>query len=131
MTEEEFINSGATINQIDKVFKFFNIPVRLYIFTGALFYEYNPDNYEKGRVKIFRRLVKNNHIYLLNHDLDILRQIQSKDKYNAFITSKFFIADRIESIEYKIFDNIDELLNMTDKEEYALIYSDKSRSFIN
>ena len=62
MTEDEFINTGATINQMDKVFKFFNILVRLYNFTGSLIYEYNPDNYEKGRVKIFRGLVKNNHI---------------------------------------------------------------------
>ena len=45
MTEEEFIYTGATINQMDKVFKFFKIPVRLYNFTGALIYEYNPDNY--------------------------------------------------------------------------------------
>ena len=124
MTEEEFINTGATINQMDKVFKFFNIPVRLYNFTGALIYEYNPDNYEKGRVKIFRGLVKNNHIYLLNHDLETLRQVQPKDKYNAFTTSKFYITDRTEPIEYKMFDNVDELLNMTDKEEYALIHSD-------
>ena len=36
MTEEEFINAGATLNQMDKVFKFFNIPVRLYKFAGAL-----------------------------------------------------------------------------------------------
>ena len=69
MTEEEFINTGATINQMDKVFKFLHIPVRLSNFTGALIYEYNPDIYQKGRVKIFRGLVKNNHIYLLNHDL--------------------------------------------------------------
>ena len=124
MTEEEFINTGATINQMDKVFKFFNIPVRLYNFTGALIYEYNPDNYEKGRVKIFRGLVKNNHIYLLNHDLDTLKQVQPKDKYNAFTTSKFYITDRTEPIEYKMFDNVDELLNMTDKEEYSLIHSD-------
>ena len=58
MTEDEFINTGATINQMDKIFKFFNIPVRLYNFTGALIYEYNPENYEKGRVKIFRGLLK-------------------------------------------------------------------------
>ena len=99
MTEDEFINTGATRNQMDKVFKFFNIPVRLYNFTGALIYEYNPENYEKGRVKMFRGLVKNSHIYLLNHDLDILRQIQQKDKYNAFTTSKFYITDRTEPIE--------------------------------
>ena len=32
MNEEEFINNGASVNQMDKVFKFFNIPVRLYNF---------------------------------------------------------------------------------------------------
>ena len=124
MTEDEFINTGATINQMDKVFKFFNIPVRLYNFTGALIYEYNPENYEKGRVKIFRGLVENNHIYLLNHDLDTLRQVQPKDNYNAFTTNKFYITDKTEPVEYKMFDNVDERLNMTDKEEYALIHSD-------
>ena len=123
MTEEEIINTGATINQMDKVFKFFNIPVRLYNSTGALIYEHNPDNYEKGRVKIFRGLVKNNHTYFLNHDLDTIRQIQPKDKYNAFTTSEFYITDRTEPIEKKN-NNVDELLNMTDKEEYALIHSD-------
>ena len=124
MTEEELVNTGATINQMDKVFKFFNIPVKLYNFTGALIYEYNPDNCEKGRVKIFRGLVKNNHIYLLNHDLDTLKQIQPKDKYNAFTTSKFYITDKTEPVEYKMFENVDELLKMTDKEDYALINSD-------
>ena len=86
---------------MDKVFKFFNIPVRLYNFTGALIYEYNPENYEKGRAKIFRGLVKNNHIYLLNHDLDTLRQVQPKENYNAFTTSKFYITDKTEPVEYK------------------------------
>ena len=77
MTEEEFINNGASINQMDRVFKFFNIPVRLYNFTGGLIYQHDPKDYEKGRVKMFRGLVKNNHIYLLNHDLNTLRQMQA------------------------------------------------------
>ena len=54
MSEEEFINNGASVNQMDKVFKFFNIPVRLYNFIGNLIYEYNPNNYLNGKVKIFR-----------------------------------------------------------------------------
>ena len=124
MTEDEFMNTGAAINQLDKVLKLFNIPVRLYNFTGALIYEYNPDNYEKGRVKMFRGLVKNSHIYLLNDNLDTLRQVQPQDNYNAFTTSKLYITDRTEPIEYKMFDNVDELLSMTDKEEYAMIHSD-------
>ena len=126
MTEEEFINNGATINQMDKVFKFFNIPVRLYNFTGAMIYEHNPDNYEKGRVKTFRGLVKNNHIYLLNDKLETLSQIQPPDRYKVSATSKFYITDKTEPVQYKMFDNVDELLKMTDKEEYALIHSENN-----
>ena len=44
--------------------------------------------------------------------------------YDCFITSKFHITDKTEPVEYKIFDNIDELLNMADKEEYILTHSD-------
>ena len=125
MTEEEFINNGASINQMDKVFQFFNIPARLYNFTGGLIYQHNPKDYEKGRVKMFRGLVKNNHIYLLNHDLNTLRQMQANEEgFKAPTTSRFYITDRNEPIKYKMFDDVDDLIKMRDEEEYALIHSD-------
>ena len=125
MTEEEFINNGASINQMDKVFKFFNIPARLYNFTGGLIYQHDPDDFKKGRVKMFRGLVKNNHIYLLNHDLNTLRQMQANEEgFKAPATSRFYITDRNEPIKYKMFDDVDDLLKMRDEEEYALIHSD-------
>ena len=114
MSEDEFVNNGASINQMDSVFKFFNIPVRLYNFTGAMIYEYSPPSYEKGRVREFRGLVKNNHIYLLNNDLDTLKHIQPKENFSAFTTSKFYITDRTEPVEYKMFKKIDELLKIKD-----------------
>ena len=125
MTEEEFINNGASITQMDRVFQFLNIPVRLYNFTGGLIYQHNPKDYEKGRVKMFRGLVKNNHIYLLNHDLNTLRQMQANEEgFKAPTTSRFYITDRNEPIKYKMFDDVDDLLKMRDEEEYALIHSD-------
>ena len=125
MTEEEFINNGASINQMDKVFQFFNIPARLYNFTGGLIYQHNPKDYEKGRVKMFRGLVKNNHIYLLNHDLNTLRQMQANEEgFKAPTTSRFYITDRNEPIKYNMFDDVDDLLKMRDEEEYALIHSE-------
>ena len=125
MTEEELIINGASINQMDRVFKFFNIPVRLYNFTGGLIYQHDPDDFKKGRVKMFRGLVKNNHIYLLNHDLNTLRQVQANEEgFKAPITSRLYISDRNEPIKYKMFDDADDLLKMRDEEEYALIHSD-------
>ena len=126
MTEEELINNGASINQMDRVFKkIFNIPVRLYNFTGSLIYQRDPDDFKKGRVKMFRGLVKNNHIYLLNHNLNTLRQIQANEEgFKAPATSRFSITDKNETIKYKMFDDVDELLKMRDEEEYALIHSE-------
>ena len=91
MTEEEFINNGASINQMDKVFKFFNIPVKLYNLTSKLIYEYSPNNYEKGKVKLFRGLVNNDHIYLLNHDLHALTQMANTGVFKASTPSNFIL----------------------------------------
>ena len=124
MNEEEFINNGASVNQMDKVFKFFNIPVRLYNFIGNLIYEYNPNNYLNGKVKMFRGLVKNKHIYLLNHDLEKLCQKTPDDTFKAPTTGKFYITDKNEPLEYKMFSNVDELLQMREQDEYALIHSE-------
>ena len=63
MTEQELVKNGAPISQLDKVFKFFNIPVRLYNFAGGLIYQHNPEDYKQGRVKMLRGLVKNNHVF--------------------------------------------------------------------
>ena len=51
-------------------------------------------------------------------------QGQAKDKCNAFTTSKSYMTEKTEPVDYKMFGNVDELLNMTDEEEYALIHSD-------
>ena len=74
---------------------------------------------------MFRGLVKNNHIYLLNHDLNTLRQMQANEEgFKAPTTSRFYITDRDEPIKHKMFDDVDDLLKMRDEEEYALIHSD-------
>ena len=65
---------------MDKVFKFFHVPVRLYNFTKGLTYQRNLGDLHKGRVKMFRGLVKNNHIYVLKHDINTLRQCKQTRK---------------------------------------------------
>ena len=42
VSDEEFIKNGASVMQMDRVFKYFNIPVRLYNFNGEILYKHDP-----------------------------------------------------------------------------------------
>ena len=53
---------GASINEMEKVFIEFNIPVRIYNFFNKLIYKYDPPK-RNHHIKCFYALTKNNHIY--------------------------------------------------------------------
>ena len=122
MNEEEFVERGASINQMDVVFKHFNIPVRLYDFTSQIIYRNDPTTRAHTRILTFNALVKNNHIYTINYDIASLRQIAKSDEFEFNNTSsKYDLNDRTEPMKYKAFDNIDELMKLNEEEEYNLI----------
>ena len=50
-TEEDIHEYGISINQMEKVFKFFNIPVKLYNFQCQLIYKFEPNDFKNGRRK--------------------------------------------------------------------------------
>ena len=43
MPDDEYIEKGATIHQMENVFKHFNIPVRLYNFRNEIIYRHDPE----------------------------------------------------------------------------------------
>ena len=69
-TDEEFKRSGASRNVMDKVFKKFNIKARLYDIDSNLIYKHDLVDFESMRIITFNGLVKNSHIYTLNHNLN-------------------------------------------------------------
>ena len=125
MTEEEFIEKGASINQMEVVFKHFNIPTRLYNFCNQLIYSYDPPkNSTNVRNKNFTALVKNNHIYTINFDLNSLSKKAEVETFEFNISQNYYISDIEKPLKYKAFDNVDELLKMTDEDKYNLIQID-------
>ena len=44
--------------------------------------------------------------------------------FKAPTTGKFYITDKTEPLEYKMFSNVDELLQMREQDEHALIHSE-------
>ena len=62
-TVEEFKQSGASINVMEKVFKKLNIKARFYDIDSNLFYKYHPVDFNCKRVVTFNGLVLNFHFY--------------------------------------------------------------------
>ena len=126
-TEEDIHEYGISINQMEKVFKFFNIPVKLYNYRCQLIYKFEPNDFKNGRRKtIFVAFIKNNHVYPINANQDRLCQLKVGDQYCAKASSNFLISDKTEPPKFKMFSHIDELLKMTEHDEYNLIHKDNN-----
>jgi len=74
---------GITINEMEPVFKEFRISVRIYDYFNRLMYSFNPE-VRHHHLKTFYAMVKNNHIYTLNHDLKSIQQKQN-DIFNPVL----------------------------------------------
>ena len=76
----------SSINEMDKVFKHFNIQARLYDIDSNFIYKHNPANFNCHSYITFNGLIKNNHIYALNHSLKSLKRKDSGDEPYKFRT---------------------------------------------
>ena len=74
--KSDFNEKGASIADMEKVFKEFNIQVRIFNFCNRLIYKYDPEK-RNHHIKTFYAMVKNSHIYVLNHDLKSIASSKS------------------------------------------------------
>lgn len=74
---DNFAEKGASINEMGKVFKEFGIQARIFNLFNELKFKYDPPT-RNHHIKAFYAMVKNSHIYTLNHDL---KNIQPKAKF--------------------------------------------------
>ena len=126
-TEEDMHEYGISINNMKKVFWFFNIPVKLYDCQCQLIFQYFPPHHDKGhRKRIFTALIKNNHIYPINANQDRLCQLNGERAIDFTASKNFYITDKTEPAKYKMFSHIDELLKLTDQDEYYLIHKENN-----
>ena len=126
-TEEDMHEYGISINNMKKVFWFFNIPVKLYDCQCQLIFQYFPPHHDKGhRKRIFTALIKNNHIYPINANQDRLCQLNGERAIDFTASKNFYITDKTEPPKYKMFSHIDELLKLTDQDEYYLIHKENN-----
>ena len=126
-TEEEIHREGISTIQMQPVFQFFNIPVKIYNCEARPVYEFIPNKYKHDRhTNIFTGMIKNNHLYPINANWDRLNQMKELKPFELKASTNFYINDTDKPPVYKIFSHIDELLKMTDEDEYHLIHIDNN-----
>eukprot|EP00438_Fugacium_kawagutii_P036749 Skav205305 [mRNA] locus=scaffold3444:24630:27985:- [translate_table: standard] len=121
LNEDEFIEKGASINQMDVVFKHFNIPAKLYSFTNQIIYKNEPTTRAHTRIRTFLGLVKNNHVYTINYNIESLRQKAQVENCKITAPNTYYLNSKDEPVKYKAIDNVDEILGLTEDDEYYLI----------
>ena len=125
LSEDEFIKNGTSILRMASVFEEFGIPARIFDFNCSLIFKYDPPTYSH-RIKTFNGLVKNKHIYVLNHDLKSLKRSEmgTEKELSVKVSDNYYINDREEPRECKMIDTIEDLLHLKDKDDYILIHRD-------
>ena len=114
---KDFYENGLSLNDMDKVFKQYNIPARIFSFFNKLIYQYTPPK-QNWHIKPFYAMVKNNHIYVLNHDLKSIQQKQDVHKIPTVqATTDYYINDKDNPAEFKMIENIDDILKLHNKDE--------------
>ena len=113
---------GITINEMEPVFKEFRISVRIYDYFNRLIYSFNPE-VRHHHLKTFYAMVKNNHIYTLNHDLKSIQQKQN-DVFNPVVkaSTDYYLNETEKPPEFRMINKVDDILKLKiDEKEVNIV----------
>ena len=123
-TEEDFKTNGASIQDMVPVFEHYGIQVRIFnSFINPIF-KYTPTKYNHNIPTLYA-LVKNNHIYTANDNLQMLRQmvaIRENQDVSVKASPDYHINENDEPTECKMIQSLNDLKNFREKDNYTLIY---------
>jgi hypothetical protein len=117
----DFTEKGASINEMEKVFIEFNIQARIFDYFNRLIYKYDPPK-RNHNIKCFYALLKNNHIYSLNHDLKTLQQKHIPKMHVVKASTDYYINEVEEPPKYKMISDINDILNIEIPENVKEIF---------
>ena len=124
-TEQEFTESGASIDDMIPVFIKYRMRVRIIDQLGKIIFSYSPEMFDRN-IRALYAMVKNNHIYTLNNNIQRLEERQNTD--DACVVRArpdYHLSDREKPSICKMFSTIDDIFEMvkatianrTDKQE--------------
>ena len=125
---KDLYDNGLTINDMDKVFREYGITARIFNFCNQVIYQYTPPR-ANWRIKAFYAMVKNNHVYVLNHDLKSIQQKQNSQKIPTVnATTDYYINDKDKPAEYKMIENCNDILKIHTTEEKEMYLVSKGNN---
>ena len=117
----DFSQKGASIQEMEAVFKTYGIQVRIYNFFTQLIYKYDPPK-RNHHIKTLYAMVKNNHIYALNYDLKSIQQKQDCLMPSVRASTDYYLNEKEEPPKYKMIRCLNDILNLEINEEEKEIY---------
>ena len=123
-TEEDFKRNRASIQDMVPVFEHYGIQVRIFNSFIKPIFKYSPTKYNH-HIPTLYALVKNNHIYTANDNLQMLRQmvaIRENQDVSVKASPDYHINEKDEPTECKMIQSLDDFKKFREKEEYTLIY---------
>ena len=123
-TEDDFKTNGASIQDMVPVFEHYGIQVRILNSFIKPIFKYSPTKYNHHLPTLYA-LVKNNHIYTANDNLQMLRQmvaIRENQDVSVKASPDYHINGKDEPTECKMIQSLNDLKKFREKDEYTLIY---------
>ena len=124
-TEDDFKTKGASITDMAKVFEHFNLQVRIYDAFENLIYKRDPIK-RNHHIPALYAIVKNNHIYTVSDNMNMLRQmIPKSSNYSISVkaSSDYHLNEKEEPVECKMITSLDDIRKYTEHSEYTLVYN--------
>ena len=116
ITEEEFKEYGASVEDMKPVFEEFKLTVRLYNCIGQKIYTFDPDKKNKNITVLFG-LIKGNHIYTMNDNIKSIAQKELEEKMKLCASTDFRLNSRDKPVKYDFFNGIDDIMGIVKENE--------------
>ena len=117
LTEEEFRTNGASVEDMEPVFKEFKLTVRLYNYLGQKIYSYDPELKNKNIPALFG-LIKGNHIYTMNDNIMSVSRRNIEEDMKIVASTDFKLNSKDKPVKYDFFNDIDDVMKIVkDNEE--------------
>ena len=128
LTEEEFKEYGASVEDMKPVFEEFKLSVRLYNCIGQKIYTFDPDKKNKNITVLFG-LIKGNHIYIMNDNIKSIAQQELEENMKLCASTDFRLNSKEKPVKYDFFNGIDDIMGIVkeneDEEEEVNLVSGK------
>lgn len=110
ISESQFVKNGSNILSLEPVFIEYKIRVRIYdALVQTIIYQYDPLNFNR-HVQPFCCMIKNGHIYVLNHNLPSLVKMREKEVDIVKASSNYYIPLKQEIPHHEMISHVDDLI---------------------